>query len=93
MNDSNLWQEMWIHNNQHGARAKHSTVNALAKLSLYLEESMLEDKPGCGVAVDLAEAFDSIPIEITFAVCDKLGMNYRLLAALKEMYRQIQRRF
>ena len=45
------------------------------------------------MAVDLAKAFDSVPIDITFAVCAKLGMNRRILAALKGMYKQIQRRF
>ena len=70
MSDSNLWQEMWIHNNQHGARAKQSTVNALTKLSFYLEEPMLEDKPGYGVAVDVAKAFGRKPIEITFPLCE-----------------------
>ena len=45
------------------------------------------------MAVDLVKAFDSVPVDITFAVCAKLGMNMRILEALKGMYKQIQRRF
>ena len=44
------------------------------------------------MAVDVAKVFDSVPVDITFAVCAKLGMNMRILEALKGMYKQIQRR-
>ena len=58
MKHSNPWQESWIHRNQHGAKAKHSTIDALAKISLYLERALQDGDPGFGIAVDLAKAFD-----------------------------------
>ena len=93
MRHSNEWQESWIHRNQHGARAKHSTMNALAKISLYLEKALLDGDPGFGIAVDLAKAFDNVPIAITFEICRKMGMAPEILQALRGMYKQIKRRF
>ena len=78
---------------QHGARAKHSTVDALMRVSLFFEESLQEDKKAYGIAVDLSKAFDNVPTDLTFAVCRKLGMNEKLLTALRGKYSQITRRF
>ena len=46
------WQELWIRRGQHGARAKHSTMNDLIHLSLVFEEAVLEGKPMNGVAIN-----------------------------------------
>ena len=63
------WQELWIRRGQHGARAKHSTMNDLIHLSLVFEEAALEGKPMNGVAIDLTKAFDNVPIDIVFQIC------------------------
>ena len=93
MRDSIPWQEQWMRKGQHGARAKHSTVDALMRVSLFFEESLQEDKNAYGIAVDLSKAFDNVPTDLTFAVCRKLGMNEKLLTTLRGMYAQITRRF
>ena len=93
MRDSTSWQEAWISSGQHGARAKHSTINALARISMFLEDAILDDKPAYGIAFDLAKAFDNVPIEVTFAICAKVGMHPRLYTGLKGMYDRITRRF
>ena len=90
---SMLWQEEWIDPGQHGARTKHSTSDALIRISLELEESIVEGTNLQGVAIDLAKAFDNVPVNITFAIIEKLGMSPRLTRALRGMYSQIQRRF
>ena len=54
---------------------------------------MLHNKPMFGVADDLAKAFDNIPVEITFRLLEKLGVDSGLCTALRGMYSQLQRRF
>ena len=77
---------------QHRARAKRSTVDALMRVSLFFEESLQEDEDAYGVAVDLFKAYDNVPIDLTLAVCKKLGMNEKLLTTLRAMHSQITRR-
>ena len=93
MRDSIPWQEKWMKKGQHGARAKHSTINALMRVSLFFEQSIQAKTQAFGVAIDLSKAFDNIPIDITFAVCRKLGMDTKLYSALRGIYSQITRRF
>ena len=90
---SMLWQEEWIHPGQHGARMKHSTSDALINISLSLEESIINGTNIQGIAVDLAKAFDNVPVGITFAILEKLGMDSKLVKSLRGMYQQINRRF
>ena len=55
---------------------------------------MLHNKPMFGVAVDLAKAFDSAPVEITFRLFEKLGGSTQAcVLSLLGMYTQLQRRF
>ena len=94
MKHSNPWQESWIHRNQHGAKAKHSTIDALAKISLYLERALLDGDPGFWNCSRPCQGFRyNVPISITFEICKKLGMAPWLLQALQGMYKQIKRRF
>ena len=93
MRDSLEWQEAWMRKGQHGARAHHSTVDALMRVSLFFEEAIQNKSPAFGIAVDLSKAFDNVPIQITFEVCKKLGMHPKLLTALQGIYSQMQRRF
>ena len=93
MRDSIPWQEAWMRTGQHGARAHHSTVDALMRVSLFFEQSILDGTDAFGVAVDLSKAFDNVPVNITFEVCKRLGMDPKLERALRGMYSQIQRRF
>ena len=86
MRDSIPWQEGWTTKEQHGARAKHSTVNALARISMVLERAILEDKP-------MSKAFVNIPIEVTFSVCSAAGMDNRLHQGLKGMCERMKRQF
>ena len=44
MRDSIPWQE-------DGARARHSTVNALVRISMVLEKAILKDDPFFGIAL------------------------------------------
>ena len=66
MRHSNDWQDGWLHSGQHGVRARHGTADALAAISITMERALLDGKPVEGVAVDLAKAFDSVPVDITF---------------------------
>ena len=93
MRHSTDWQDSWMSGSQHGARAKHSTVNALARISMHLERAILQDKPIYGITFDLSKAFDNVPIGITFAICKAIGMDVRLYTALKGMYERMTRRF
>ena len=74
------WQEQWIHRGQHGARAEHSTTDALAKISMKFESAVLNGRNVQG-------------IKIPFAVLEKIGMDAKLLRTLQGMYAQVQRRF
>ena len=87
------WQETWLHKGQHGARAKHSTVDALIQISVTLEKALLDGLPLAGVAIDLSKAFDNIPVDITFAVLERMGIDPKISAPLRGMYKQIRRRF
>ena len=93
MQQCTSWQELWIQDTQHGARAKHSTVNALVRLSIFFEQAYLDGVPAHGIAIDLSKAFDNIPIDIVFAVCKKMGMDESLWRGLRGMYTLIHRRF
>ena len=93
MKHSIPWQESWMTKGQHGARAKHSTVNALARISMVIERAILEGTPIYGITFDLAKAFDNIPIEVTFGVCKAVGMDERLFVGLKGIYDRMRRRF
>ena len=42
MRDSIPWQEAWMRSGQHGARAHHSTVDSLMRVSLFFEQSILD---------------------------------------------------
>ena len=77
---------------QKGARSKHSTSGALVTVSLERERAVLHNKPMFVVAVDLAKAFDNIPVEITFKLFEKLGVDSGLFTALRGVYTQLQRR-
>ena len=93
MAQCHLWQDKWIQPGQHGSRKQHSTSDALAKMTIAMETAMAEGKGISGVAVDLSKAFDNVPIEIVFRVVEELGIDTRLLRALRGMYASIQRRF
>ena len=90
---SMAWQEKWIHKGQHGARAFHSTTDAIARISMEFESAVLDGRNVQGIAVDLSKAFDNVPTGITFAVLEKIGMDDKLLRSLQGMYAQVQRRF
>ena len=62
-------------------------------MSVAFEEALVNNEELKGVAFDLAKAFDNIPIEITFEVMKRLGMDERLLKAALAMYKQIGKRF
>ena len=46
-----------------------------------------------GQAADLSKAFDNIPVRITFAILERLGMEQKLMNGLRAMYNQMKRRF
>ena len=89
MRDGTTCQEAWISSGQHGARAKHSTANALAHISMFLQDGILNEKPAHGKAFYLSKAFDNVPNEVTFAICEKVGMHPRLFTGRKGMYDRI----
>ena len=93
MKNATSWQESWIHEGQHGARANHGSVDLLASLTVQLDEAILNGHPIFGVAVDLAKDFDNRPVEITFAVLEAMGMDRKIMLTLKAMYTQLRRRF
>ena len=61
-----MTKEAWVRNGQHGARAHHSTVDALMRVSLFFGQSILNGSDACGIAVDLSEEFDNVLVDITF---------------------------
>ena len=93
MRHSMKWQEKWINAGQHGSRAKHSTLDALARISAEFEIAMLNGEDLTGMAVDLSKAFDNIPVDVTFALLKALGMDPGLHRALQGFYKQLMRRF
>ena len=88
-----MWQEQWIHSGQHGARRHHSTSDALIKISVALEESIVNNTNMQGLAVGLYKAFDNVPVGITFTILERLGMEQKLMNGLRAMYNQMKRRF
>ena len=93
MHQCTSWQERWIQDTQNRARAKHSTINALLRLSIFFEQTQLDGVPAYGIAIDLSKAFDNIPIEVVFAVCRRMGLYEGLWRGLRGMFARIQRRF
>ena len=93
MKHSHDWQERWVHQGQHGSRKNHGTLNVLAEIAIAFEQAWLDGEDFGGLAVDLAKAFDAIPVDITFAVLESMGVDAGMAAALRGMYSQIQRRF
>ena len=87
------WQEKWIHASQHGSRARHGVSDALASLMLQFESADVYNLNLIGVTVDYAKAFDSIPIDITFAIMERLGMDPHIMSPLRGMYAALGRRF
>lgn len=93
MTHSQPWQRQWIYEHQHGCRAKHSIEDALATISLHIEQAAENKKGYYGIVVDYAKAFDNIPSGLAFELLDKLGMSERLLRPLRGIYRSMQRCF
>ena len=87
------WQEYWIHKGQHGCRPKHSTSDALARISVTMESAMLNGEELVGAAVDFAKAFDNVPTAIGLAILRRMGLDVRVLAPLTTMYASLKRRF
>lgn len=87
------WQSSWIRPGQHGSRSEHSTMDALAQVSLAFEEAELHGAQVRGVAIDLAKAFDNIPIEVAFQVLQAFGIDDKLMRAIRGIYSQVKRRF
>ena len=77
------WQEQWIHKGQHGARAYHSTTDALPRISMEFERATLNGRKVHGIPVDLSRASDNVSTKITFEVLEKIGMDAKLLRTLQ----------
>ena len=89
----NVWQEDWITDGQHGARVKHGTTDALLPITAEMELAMLNGNRVYGAALDLSKAFDNIPQAITLEILMRMGMSWRILNPLKDMYGRLKRYF
>ena len=58
-----------------------------------VEHALLTGKPLCGLSIDLAKAFDSLPQQILLQLAEEVGMDRNVLRALRGMYGSLQRRF
>ena len=87
------WQEGWIHEGQHGFRAKHSTVDVYWEVALLLEQAVLDGEDLSGLILDYAKCFDKLPHKIMLKLAEEAGAHARLLGPLKDMYDRIRRRF
>ena len=87
------WQENWIHECQHGFRTGHGPEDVWWKLAVQVERALLEGSDLAGVSLDYSKCFDRIPITIVLRLAERIGMDARLLKAIKGMFDQLQRRF
>ena len=54
---------------------------------------MLNNKPLFGAALDLSEAFDNVPQDITLDILRRMGIHWRVLTPLQYMYKNLRRYF
>jgi len=93
LRDAMKWQEGWIHQGQHGFRAKHSTLDVFWEMGLRVEQAMLNDEDFSGLVLDYAKCFDKLPHKIMLKLAKAAGAHQRLLGPLKNMYDRIRKRF
>ena len=87
------WQEEWIQDGQHGFCTGHGPEDVWWKLAVQVERALLEGSDLAGVSLDYSKCFDRIPITIVLRLAERIGMDARLLKAIKGMFDQLQRRF
>eukprot|EP00666_Eupelagonemidae_sp_cell4sb_P018026 gene18026-biopygen9074 len=75
MRDVREWQERWIADNQHAFRPDNSTLDVFWRLSLAVEEALLQGKPLHGIALDWEKCFDRLPHRILLWLRAEMGMS------------------
>lgn len=87
------WQEKWIQECQHGFRTGHGPEDVWWKLAVQVGRALLEGSDLAGISLDYSKCFDRISITIVLRLAERIGMDARLLKAIKGMFDQLQRRF
>ncbi len=76
-----------------GNRAGHQASQLWRYVLDRVEGSQLDNKPVCGLVVDLSKAFNTLPRFPTMSMARRLGLPFRLLTAWSGMLGAMQRRF
>ena len=63
-----------LYNKQFGFRKNNSTIEALIKITEKIRESIDKGKFGCGIIIDLREAFDTVNHEILLFKMEHYGI-------------------
>ena len=87
------WQEGWACDALLGFKHGHGCEDAYWQIALEIEAAHALNRPLCGLSVDLAKAFDRVPLHFVLQLAEQMGMPQTVLRALKAMYSQMKRRF
>ena len=68
-----------LYENQFGFRKKNSTVHALIQITEKIRESIDQGKFGCGIFIELREAFDTVNHEILLRKLEHYGVRGTIL--------------
>ena len=86
------WQQQWISPCVYSYRPEHGCEDAWLEEALRVEKALLSGEPLCGLSIDLAKAFDSLPQSILLMLAEEVGMDANVLRALRGMYACLRRR-
>ena len=87
------WQESWASPAITGFRFDLGCEDAYWRLSLDVEDSLVEMSGLCGISLDFKKAFDRVPWEHVFAIGRAAGLPSHILTPLQSMYGNLQRHF
>ena len=82
--------EPHLDESQCGFRPRRGTADQLYSLSFIVQKAIEYGKDLYAVFIDLEKAFDSVPREALFTVCQDYGVNGKLLAAIQSLYTDSQ---
>eukprot|EP01063_Lacrimia_lanifica_P009520 TRINITY_DN164_c3_g1_i2.p1 TRINITY_DN164_c3_g1~~TRINITY_DN164_c3_g1_i2.p1 ORF type:complete len:1828 (+),score=137.10 TRINITY_DN164_c3_g1_i2:784-6267(+) len=87
------WQETWIAEGQHGFRRRQGCDDVLLRMGVWMEEALVDGMPLNPACFDFAKCFDSVPVEVVFALAEELGMPETVRRPLMGVYDQLRRRY
>lgn len=88
------WQDAVLDSGQYGCRKKRSSIDALWEITTRAEYAHRhERKSRVLMAVDLAKAFDNIPVDIAMEIARRAGLPAHVLRPLIAVYEQMVKHF